>query len=68
MPAIREMLQRGLIDFDTKVYFGNWALSDGVLEGTVQNILSRGEKMGSSNGRDQYHYKNMLKIHTRNII
>ena len=43
-PALLALLDRGLIDLQTRVFFGNWALADGLLEGTVSDILERDEQ------------------------
>lgn len=41
LPLLREALSRRQIDLQTRVFFGNWALADGVFEGTVADLLER---------------------------
>lgn len=61
-PALLALLDRGLIDLQTNVFFGNWALADGLLEGTVGDILGRDtQKLVLYHGTSSHRLKSIRK-------
>jgi hypothetical protein len=60
VPLLIELLNRGLVISDTPVYWGNWARVDGVLAGTVEQLLI-GDKITVYHGTSSQRWEKVQK-------